>query len=185
MSIPKDAKLVFKGLIFDVYQWEQKLFDGSVTTFEGLKRASTIQIIPILGDKILLAREEQPTKPLCFTFLGGRGEEGEEPEETTKRELLEETGMEAKEWELMKTYQFGSKIDWTTYLFIAKDCQKVAEPQLEAGEKIEVVELTFDEFIDHVTREDFWGNHQIIADFFRMRLDPKKLEEFRKRLLSF
>lgn len=35
--IPDHAKCVFKGVIFDVYQWEQKLYNGTTTTFEKLK----------------------------------------------------------------------------------------------------------------------------------------------------
>ncbi len=40
MKIPPNAKRVFKGIIFDVYQWQQKMFDGSKETFEMLKRAN-------------------------------------------------------------------------------------------------------------------------------------------------
>jgi len=32
--VPEEAKLVFKGIIYDVYQWEQKMFDGTFSTFE-------------------------------------------------------------------------------------------------------------------------------------------------------
>lgn len=53
MKIPEDAKLVFKGVIFDVYQWEQEMFDGTYETFEAIKRVGTVQIIPTIGDKAL------------------------------------------------------------------------------------------------------------------------------------
>lgn len=36
--IPENAKLVFKGKIFDTYQWEQEMYDGSRVTFEKIKR---------------------------------------------------------------------------------------------------------------------------------------------------
>ena len=182
MKIPQNAKLVFKGKIFDVYQWEQKLYDGSTATFEGLKRPSTIQIIPTNTGKVLLAHEEQPTKPLGFTFLGGRAEEGEEPLTTAKRELLEETGLESSDWELLKVYENEGKIQWKIYLFAARNCKKVAEPNLDAGEKIEVKEVGFDEFLNIVSSKDFWGR-DIANDILRMRLDPKQLEEFKKKLL--
>ena len=35
--IPENAKRVFKGIIFDVYQWEQELYNGSKAVFEKLK----------------------------------------------------------------------------------------------------------------------------------------------------
>ena len=40
-QLPKNAKRVFKGKIFDVYQWDQKMFDNSVEIFEKMKRTDT------------------------------------------------------------------------------------------------------------------------------------------------
>ncbi|HSW48509.1 MAG TPA: NUDIX hydrolase [Candidatus Saccharimonadales bacterium] len=183
MKIPKHAKLVFKGKIFDTYQWEQKLYDGSTETFEGLKRPDTIQIIPTTEGKILLSHEEQPNKPLSYTFLGGRAEEGEEPLITAKRELLEEAGVESDDWELIKTYENEGKIEWNIYLFVARNCKKVSEPHLDPGEKIEVKEVSFDEFLEIVSSEKFWGR-DIANDILRMRLDSKKLEKFKAKLIT-
>ncbi|HSX38611.1 MAG TPA: NUDIX hydrolase [Chlamydiales bacterium] len=181
MKLPQNAKSVFKGKIFEVFQWDQELYDGSTETFEGLKRPDTIQIIPTLGGKILLSHEEQPNKPLSFTFLGGRAESGEEPLVTAKRELLEEAGVESDEWELIKTYESEGKIQWDTYLFVARNCKKAAEPNLDAGERIEVKEVSWDEFLEIVSSEKFWGR-DIANDILRMRLDKGKIEEFKSKL---
>jgi ADP-ribose pyrophosphatase len=183
MKIPDHAKLVFKGKIFEVYQWEQEMYDGTTATFEALKRPGTIQIIPTVSDKILLSYEEQPNRPLSYTFLGGRQEPSEEPLVTAKRELLEETGMESDDWELYKVYESEGKIQWDTYLFVARNCRKVTEPSLDAGEKIEVKEVSWDEFLDIVSSEDFWGQN-IANDILRMRLEKEKIGEFRKKILS-
>ena len=43
MVIPHNAKKVFNGILFDVYQWKQKMFDNSIKTFEMLKRKSSLQ----------------------------------------------------------------------------------------------------------------------------------------------
>ena len=189
MKIPIKAKSVFKGKIFEVFQWEQELYDGSMTTFEALRRPGTIQIIPTIGDpsmgsgqaKILLSHEEQPNKPLSYAFLGGRAEEGEEPLVTAKRELLEESGLESDDWELIKTYESEGKIQWDTYLFVARNSKKIAEQNLDAGEKIEVKEVNWDEFLDIVCSEKFWSQ-DIANDILRMRLDKEKLEEFKRKL---
>ncbi len=37
-----EAKRVFKGVRFDVYQWKQKRYDGTKATFELIKRADSI-----------------------------------------------------------------------------------------------------------------------------------------------
>ena len=182
-KIPDHAKLVFKGKIFDVYQWEQEMFDGSTEIFERLKRPNTVQVIATQGDNILLSFEEQPGKSPCYTFLGGRAEPNEEPLATAKRELLEEGGLESSDWELYKVYEPGGKIDWTIYLFIARDCKVVAEQKLDAGERVEVRSTNFEQFIEIVSAESFWAS-LITTDVLRMRLDPSRLEEFRRKLLG-
>lgn len=181
MKLPPQAKKVFQGKIFDTYQWEQKLYDGSTATFEMLKRPGTIQIIPTEGNTIYLSYEEQPTKPRTYTFFGGRQEPDEEPLVTAKRELLEETGLESDDWELIKTYEFTSKIDWPMYLYAARNCRKVAEQHLDPGEKIEIKKVSFEEFLKIVSSENFW-NLPVANDILRLRLEPKKLEEFKKKL---
>jgi len=93
VKIPKSAKNVFKGLIFDVYQWEQKLFDGSLATFERLKRVDTVNVIPVTRDrKIILLHQRQPGTALFTGFAGGRIDGNEGVAEAAERELLEETG---------------------------------------------------------------------------------------------
>ena len=182
-KIPENAKRVFKGVIFDVYQWEQKMFDGSTETFEMIKRPNTLQIIATVGDKIILAEEEQPNKPTFYSLLGGRAEEGEEPEITAKRELLEESGLESDEWKLLKTYAPYFKLDWTIFIFIARNCKKAAEQKLDAGEKIKLLELSFEEFLEKLQDEKFWGA-EIANDIYRLSHDSAKLGEFKKKLFS-
>lgn len=182
MIIPKHAKQVFKGKIFNVYQWEQKLYDGSIAIFEALKRPATIQIIPVFKGKILLSYEEQPGKPRTYTFFGGRQEEGEDPLFTAKRELLEETGLESKDWELIKIYRSEGKIDWPTYFYVARNCKRISPQTLDAGERIEIKETNFEEFLDILEAGNFW-NDMISTDIFKMRYKyVDKLHEFRKKL---
>lgn len=154
MKIPNNAKCVFKGVIFDVYQWEQEMFDGSHETFEALKRPNTVLTIPVVGSKLLLSFEEQPGKTRHHRLFGGRAEPNEDPLETAKRELLEETGMESPDWELFGSYEFDGKIEWSTYIFIARDCQKIAEQKLDAGEKIDVYECQLSEFMEKIRKNE-------------------------------
>jgi len=183
MKLPSQAKKVFQGKIFSVHQWEQKLYDGTTTTFEMLKRPGTIQIIPTSGEHIYLSYEEQPTKPRTYTLLGGRQETNENHLVTAKRELLEEAGLESDDWELIKTYEYQGKLDWQMYLYIARDCRKVAEQQLDSGEKIEIKQVSFEDFINLVSSENFW-NVPFANDVLRMRLDKETLEEFKQKLFQ-
>ena len=146
--IPKEAKLVFKGILFDVYQWQQEMFDGTFKTYERLRRKSSVTILPITEDgRIILGREEQPGREPFVSIPGGQVEVGEKPEDAARREFLEETGYEARDLVLWKTVQpYGNKVDWDVYGFIARGCKKVAEQNLDSGEKIQLELVSFDEF---------------------------------------
>lgn len=150
-KIPDHAQCVFKGVIFDVYQWEQRLFDGTTATFEALKRPNTVVVIPVLADdNVAYALQEQPGGSAVLSLFGGRAEEGEDPLETAKRELLEEAGFVSDDWQLLREVIFPGKIDWTIYYYTARNCQKIAEQNLDAGEKIEIFTTSLDHFISEI-----------------------------------
>ncbi len=186
MKIPEHAKKVFEGTIFGVYQWQQKMFDGSEETFERLKRPATVAVIPTMGSSVLISEEEQPLSPKCFTLRGGRQEKDEEPLACGKRELVEEAGLVSDDWELLRVYEPVSKIDWQVYIFIARSCRKVGEQKLDAGERITIKELSFDAFLDLVSSKDFFET-EFAADIMRMRLASDastQVEKFQKQLFG-
>lgn len=143
--IPRNASLVFKGKIFDVYQWQQEMFDGSSETFEMLKRVDTIKVIAIKDEKIVVLDEKQPHHEF-FDIPGGRHDHENETElGAAKRELLEETGLSFKTWKLLSITQPHTKMDWFVYLFLAIDFESQTEQKLDAGEKITVKYFSLDE----------------------------------------
>ncbi len=173
--IPSHAQRVFKGEIFDVYQWEQELYDGTTATFEKLRRSDTAGVIPVTDDgQILLIREEQPRMPLFWSMPGGRIEVGETPEQAVLRELLEETGYQLDSLELWYAVQPVTKIDWTVYVFIARGCRQVAQPVLDGGEKIEPHLVSFDRFVDLVC-QDQYHDLDLRVRFLEARLEPEKM----------
>ena len=144
--MPKQARRVFKGVIFDVYQWEQELFDGTRTTFEMLKRPDTVRIIAIKEGKIVVLEQEQPSFGLFYDLPSGRHDvETENELAAAKRETLEETGMIFSTWKLLDVEQPQTKIDWLIYTFLANDFVSETEQKLDAGERITVTLKTFDE----------------------------------------
>ncbi|HEY4512556.1 MAG TPA: NUDIX hydrolase [Candidatus Paceibacterota bacterium] len=180
--IPENAKRVFQGVIFDVYQWKQEMFDGTKAIFEKLKRPDTVIIFPILPDgKILLTEQEQPGKEPFIGATGGRVDEGEDILRAARRELLEESGYEAEEFILWDAQEPTSKIDWAVYTFIAKGLKKVADLHLDSGEKIKLLPVTFDELLDIATNghKNFYEK-EVIVKFFEAKLDPKKMGELKK-----
>ena len=173
-KIPPHAKKVFAGELFDVYQWEQELFDGSTAIFEKLRRQDTVSVIATTADrKILLIEDEQPGRNAVITFPGGRLEAGEDPEVAGRRELMEETGYEAGEFVLWKAYQPVSKLDWAFYVFVARNAKKVAEPHLDAGERISMREVDLEEVVGIIRKPEFQGK-EIALELLEAKYDPEK-----------
>lgn len=183
MKIPKEAKCVFKGVIFDVYQWPETMFDGSIATFEMLKRADTVDVIAVKDNLIWYAVQEQPRKSSYESTFGGRVEENETPETGAARELQEEAGLVSNDWELLFSADPLSKLQWSQYLYVARNCGLNGPQQLDAGEKISLKSCTFDEFIEKIIQQKIRVFPQFVYTIMNyVYREPAKLEEFRKKL---
>ncbi len=183
-KIPDDAKCVFKGILFEVYQWEQKMFDNSYQTFERVKRLNSSQIICVTeNNKIIVLEEEQPGRDKFTGLVGGMIERKEKPEENAKKELLEETGMVCENLKLWKVDSMGGKINWDTYYFIAKNCKKIQDPKPENGERIIIKEVNFDQFLEEVEKTTF-RNKNFRDMIFRMRHTKGEIEKLEKKLFE-
>lgn len=182
--MPDSAKKVFSGILFDVYQWEQKQFDGSTKTFEKLSRNDTVGVIAITPEnKFILTKQEQPAMKPFIGTSGGIVDDNEDVFVAAQRELMEETGYASEEWELYEAKQPTTKIDWAVFLFIARNCRKVARPRPDSGERVETLELTFDEFVQTIKKEEF-RDKELALKIFRQITQPGGLEKLRKQLLG-
>jgi ADP-ribose pyrophosphatase YjhB (NUDIX family) len=179
-KLPKDAKKVFEGVLFDVYQWKQKMFDGSYETFEAIVRDPTVQIIPITKDKkIIVLEEEQPHIGKFFSLVGGHVEKNQTIEEAVYTELEQETGMKCSKIKNFLTKKGSGKILWSSYYYIAFNCEKVKEQNLDPGEKIKIIELkNFDEFIKFVKNTNF--RNKYFQEYIKKLECENRLEEFKK-----
>lgn len=84
-----------------------------------------------------------------FELPCGVMEDGEEPLEAIKRELMEETGYGGGEWtHLMDLSANSSTMNNLTHCFLATGVEKIAEPHLDSTEDLEVILLS---------REEVWN----------------------------
>lgn len=181
--IPDQAQRVFRGQIFDVYQWPQTMFDGSTQQFEMLKRADTIEIIAIKDDKLVLIRDEQPGRPAqIFPPRGRVDPEDASWLETAKRELREETGLTFRNWRLLEVTQPAAKIEWFVAVFLATDLLEAVAPQLDVGGERITVRLETVEAVRELTMKGTYVSY--LKPFFsqvRSLTDILALPEFTGR----
>jgi ADP-ribose pyrophosphatase len=146
--IPENAKRMYQGQIFSVYQWNQELYDGSTRIFEGIDRADSVRTFGVLSDdRIMLAYDEQPHREPQLQAPGGYIDPGEKPEQAARREFLEETGHQIGELIAWHNYHPFANTNWSVHAYIGRDLKKISAQQLEPGERIEIRTYSFDEFL--------------------------------------
>ena len=181
-EMPENAQKVFSGVLFDVYQWPQELFDGTTTPFEKLKRPSSVVIVPITKEgTVVLLHEQQPASNAFVGLPAGEILLGEKVEDAAIRELLEETGYQAETLELWTTVQPSSRMEWVIYVLIARNCQKIGEQNLDSGEKIKLQEVSVAEFVHEVLKPGF-RQMEVAMQVLRLLVDSSKLENVQEIL---
>ena len=180
-KIPKNAKRVFKGKIFDVYHYEQKMYDGSYATFEVIKRQDAVQIMPIVGNKIMISYESQPSSS-GYGLIGGRiDRKGETLLKTARRELLEEAGLKSNDWLLLRSFKPNdAKYIYTVYLFIARNCQKASKQRPEPGEKIRLTKVSLNRFLSM----RIWLRPDLIFFFNKILSSKSEVKKLERKLFS-
>ena len=178
-----NEKLVYKGKKFRVYEWEQTLFNGAITTFERVEHIPSVTIFTVHEGKLVIQKQTQPHLNHNFYSLPGGGvDENEEPLAAAKRELLEEEGLESKDWEyLLLGGKQSESYYWENHIYIARQCTKVEEPDLDPGEQIEHLLYTAKEFFALLDHPDF-RHTDILPKLLAIRDDAKKRADFIAKL---
>ncbi len=139
-----DSEQIWQGHIGGVRVDTFRYDDGEEAKREIVSHPGAVTILPYDGERIWLVR--QPREPVGEQSLlelpaGKLDEEGEEPEQTARRELAEEIGKGARSWKhLVSFYNSPGLLEEENHLFLAQD---LYDESLEAeeNERIEIVEL--------------------------------------------
>ncbi len=128
-----------------------RLQGGKIDDYDVHIAHGTICVVPLTSDnKVILAKQFRPGPEKVLLELPGGGlEAGEEPIEGIERELLEETGYKGN-IKLVGTCLEDGYSTMIRYVFVAIDCKKVQEQELDENEFIEVVEMPLEDFREHL-----------------------------------
>jgi ADP-ribose pyrophosphatase len=95
----ENREMVYQGRAFAVYRLAARLPDGRVRWFDLVHHNPSITVIPLTADgKLLFVRQYRlGADKMLLELPAGVLEEGEDPLQGARRELREETGMDATE----------------------------------------------------------------------------------------
>lgn len=103
------------------------------------------------GQVVLTRQYRHPVGRVIYDLPAGHIDPGESPEEAAARELKEETGYRATEWQKLAFFnQFPGSMQVGTHLFLAQGLIS-GKQQLEPFEDVQVVEMPFTEALALVT----------------------------------
>ena len=144
--------------------------NGKEEVFEILKGQNIVCTFALTTkNKVILVQQYRPGPEKMFYDLpAGHMEKNETPSRAAARELLEETGYRGK----MELVGEGYASAYTTsyrYHFLATECVKIAEPNLDPTEFLEVSEMELHEFLDELSKGFLSDFSDAATCFFALR----------------
>lgn len=107
------------------------------------------------GDFVMVRQYRHAMDTVMVELCAGMCEESETPEQSARRELLEETGYAGGEWtEIMTIGQNPSICDNITHCFLAQGVELVSEQALDESEDIEVLLMSPHEVYGMIERNE-------------------------------
>ena len=130
-----------------------KFLDATIFEFRSW---ANVMALTKNGEAVMIQQYRHGVRDVLWEFPGGVVEDGEDPLEGAKRELLEETGYTASKWiEVARLYPNPALQTNTLYGYLALDAEKVGGQYLDAGEDIEVYLLPLEDLVTMAKQGNF------------------------------
>ena len=134
------SEMVYQGRVFGLRRDEVVEPSGVRATREVITHPGSVVVLPVLPDgRIVMIRQyRHATRQYLWELVAGRKEPEETPKEGAARELLEETGYQAKRFKVfLDVFPTPGFLEERMYLLLAEGLT-AGEAQPEEDEKIEV-----------------------------------------------
>ncbi len=141
-----NSKRIYEGDIVNFRVDTVRLEDGQETTRELVEHNGGVVIAcqPTPDEIVLIRQYRYSVDEELLELPAGRIETGEEPLHAATRELIEETGYDAKTWrELVRMYTAPGFCNEMLYVFHASDVELVSK-NLDYDEETEVMVLSIE-----------------------------------------
>jgi len=141
ITVRKDTVELANGVVLDDYYV--------------LEYPTWVNVIAITEDGLFVIERQyrHGTERIDYEICAGTCEQGEEPIEAAKRELLEETGYGGGEWTMYGiSTPNPAAMSNLNYTFLAEGVKKIAPPHQEQSEDIDVFTITRDKLISLMER---------------------------------
>lgn len=140
-------KVGYRSIIRKTFE----LPNGKESTYDITENGDVACILALTPNQdVILVRQFRPgPEAILLELPGGLIESGHAPMQTAYQELLEETGY-AGELRAVSTRPFSGYSTRIYHSFVATNCKKVQEQNLDPEEFIEVVTIPLETFRDHL-----------------------------------
>lgn len=150
------SRLFFQGRKFQFEVNKLRLPNGVEGEWECIRHPGGALAVPITPDgKLVLVRQYRfAVKGRLLEFPAGTVEKGESPLSTIEREIEEETGYKAHQWQNLGKFPLAPGYsDEYIYAFLAQDLEQLPHPPYQdEDEDIEVVLMSLSEFEEVICR---------------------------------
>lgn len=145
---------IYKGKIVHLFCDTVRLPNGKEATREVIRHVGAAAVVPLTdeGNVILVRQYRYPFSQVMLEIPAGKLDIGENPIDCAKRELIEETGNDAKEFVYLGAfYPSVAMLNEVIHLYLAKN-MTLRETNLDEDEFLHVEQRPLGEVVEAVMR---------------------------------